>query len=207
LQHQTKTKPQKRKYIAMSTISKPAKKSAVNPAVVALMAAIKAIETLPAAPAFDREARRALIATAFEGLPERFIDSALDEAEKKHKETHGDNGERITRAVITTLAPAFGGLEEFAKVTRSMASEARKAGKVNVTGSEWRAALEGKEGTPPEHVSLAESASKLYKDGKPWSEIEESLNLSPASQQGLYLVSKDFPDYFPAKKTTATAGK
>lgn len=190
----------------MNSTKKTAKN--VNPAVLALLAAIKAVENLPAAPVFDREARRALIATAFEGLPSKFIDSALDEAERKHKETHGDNGERIARAVIESIAPAFGGLEEFAKVTRGMASEARKAGKVSLTGLEWRAALEGKEGTPSEHIALVQSASKLYKDGKPWSEIHESLNLAPGSQQGLYLVSKDFPDYFPAKKTaTATAGK
>lgn len=163
----------------------------------ALATASKSVKGLPPAPTFDPAPLRA----AFEAaqLPEKFIENALRESEKKFVATHGDTGERIARTVLADIAESLGGIEELALLAGRMAKTARAEGKVNATASEWKAALEGEKDARAELQTLADKASDLRKDGKAWSEVAEALNLSPAAQSALYLVSKEFTDLFPAK--------
>lgn len=164
----------------------------------ALTAASKSVKGLPPAPVFDPTPLRA----AFEAsqLPEKFIENALRESEKKFVATHGDNGERLARIILADIAESLGGIEELGTIAGRMAKEARTEGKVNVTASEWKDACNGEgEDFTEENQTLVEKASDLRKAGKAWSEIEEALNLSPSSRSALYLVSKEFTDLFPIK--------
>jgi hypothetical protein len=170
----------------------------VKSILAAIANASKTVKALPPAPTFDPAPIRAAFEAA--NLPTKFIDSALAESERKFIATHGDNGERIARSVIQDIAESLGGLDEFARIAGRMASEARKEGKVNVTGAEWRAAAEGDKEAKPEHVSLLEKASDLRKDGKPWSEIQTLLGLSDAARSQLYTVARDYSDLFPVKE-------
>ena len=158
----------------------------------------KTVKALPPAPTFDPAPLRAAFEAA--NLPDKFVENALRESEKKFIATHGDNGERLARTVIAEIAESLGGLDEFARIAGRMASEARAAGKVNVTASEWRAAAEGSKEAKSEHVTLLEKASDLRKEGKAWSEVEEMLGLSPSARSQLYLVAREFTDLFPAKE-------
>lgn len=171
--------------------------------ITALAAASKALKALPPAPVFDRAARKALIDQAFEGLPERFRQSALEEAEKKFIAENGDTGERAASVILSEIAPAFGGIETLATIAGRMAKKVRTEGKISVTGSQWRAALEGKPETP-EHSTLLSRAAKLRADEKPWSKVAEELGLSDASQSQLYLLVKDGSEH---SKTFATLAK
>jgi hypothetical protein len=165
--------------------------------VSALALAAKAVKALPPAPTFDAAPLR----VAFEAaqLPEKFIAAALAESEKKFIATHGDTSERIARTVLAELAESLGGIEELSTIAGRMAKESRSAGKVNATATQWRAALTEEEGFDKALQGLAEKASDMRKAGKAWSEVEESLNLSPAARSQLYLVAKEFTDLFPAK--------
>jgi hypothetical protein len=158
----------------------------------ALAAASKAVKALPPAPTFDPAPLRA----AFEAaqLPEKFIESALRESEAKFIATHGDTGERLIQTVLAELAGACGGIEALSTVAGRMAKAARTEGKTSVTGSQWRAALEGKP-EAPEHAALLKRAAKLRADEKPWSKIAEELNLTDAAQSQLYLLVKDGADF------------
>lgn len=155
--------------------------------IAALAAASKSVKALPPAPTFDPAPLRA----AFEAaqLPEKFIESALRESEAKFLATHGDTGERILATILAELAPACGGIEAVSTVAGRMAKAARTEGKTVVTGSQWRAALEG-EPEQPEHATLLRRAAKLRADEKPWSKIAEELNLTDAAQSQLYLLVK-----------------
>jgi hypothetical protein len=172
--------------------------SAVKSILSALANASKTVKGLPPAPTFDPAPIRAALEAA--NLPEKFVENALRESEKKFISTHGDNAERLARTVIQDIAESLGGLDEFARIAGRMASEARKEGKVNVTGAEWRAAAEGNKEAKPEHVTLLEKASDLRKDGKPWSEVQTLLGLSDAARSQLYTVAKEFSDLFPVKE-------
>jgi hypothetical protein len=169
--------------------------------VSALALASKAVKALPPAPSFDHAARLAIMLSAFEGMPdaEKKARNATDRLKEQFDAAHGDSSERITRTVLAELAESLGGIETLATVAGRMAKESRSAGKVNATATQWRAALTEEEGFDKSLQGLAEKASDMRKAGKAWSEVEESLSLSPAARSQLYLVAKEFTDLFPAK--------
>jgi hypothetical protein len=183
-----------------TTTEKPAKsaKPAAHPVIAALASASNAVKNLPAAPTFNGDALHKSFLDA--GLPEDFAKRAVEESKRKFEAIHGNTGEAVARAVIHSIADSLGGLEEFARLASRLASDARAAGKVTVTGKDWEAcAKEGKE-AKPEHKTLFAKARELYREGKAWSEIETVLNLAPASRQQLYLVARETPALFPARK-------
>lgn len=181
-----------------SPVVKIAPSASVKAVLTALSNASKVVKELPPAPAFDASALR--LAFSAMQLPEQFIDSAIRESEKKHIATHGDNSERLAKVVLGEIADSLGGLEEFARLASRLASDARAAGKIAITASQFRAALDGDEGASEGHRKVAENASDLRKSGKAWSEIEGALNLSPSTRSALYIISSEYTDLFPVKK-------
>ncbi len=159
----------------------------------ALRSAIKALTELPPAPTFNAEPIRAAFVAS--GLPESFIASALKESEKKHAATHGNTEENAVKAILSALSEAItggeGGIAQLSLICGRMATEARKAGKVNVTASEWSLALANDAKANPAHVALLEQAKALRAAGKPWSDMETTMNLSESTRQALYVTVKD----------------
>ena len=156
----------------------------------ALAAATKAIRALPPAPTFDpAPLRAALVASQ---LPEKFIENALRESEAKFIATHGDTSERIARTVLAEIAPALGGLDSLASLTRAMRAEEVAQNSVKFTRGE----LDDKENEKAR--AFVAKAAKLYKEGKQVSEIQKELNFY--SYQTLYGFVKENTDLFPSRQ-------
>lgn len=131
---------------------------------------VKLIKNLPAAPVFDRAARKIKIAEAFEGLPEKFLEAALNEAENKHNEIHGDSTDKIARLIIQELAPNFGGIENLFSIVKEVKNQDIENNKVKFTTKEL--GDENNEGAQ----KFLSKVRALYSDGKQVSEIATDLN-------------------------------
>jgi len=156
----------------------------------ALLNASKAIKNIPAAPVFNGEALKKAFTDA--GLPEKFIQSALEESKKKHEETHGNSEEKFARVVIAEIAPALGGIETFAALARKMNTQQVESSKVKFTKGD----LNDKENVKAQN--FIKQVQALYKAGKQVSEIEKELNFY--SYQTLYSFVKENETLFPNRK-------
>ena len=156
----------------------------------ALLNASKAIKNIPAAPVFNGEALKKAFTDA--GLPEKFIQSALEESKKKHEETHGNSEEKFARVVIAEIAPALGGIETFAALARKMNTQQVESSKVKFTKGD----LNDKENVKAQN--FIKQVQALYKAGKQVSEIENELNFY--SYQTLYSFVKENETLFPNRK-------
>ncbi len=169
--------------------------------VSALALASKSLKELPPAPTFDYDARLSIMLQAFEGMPDADTKAknACDRLSEQFTKAHGDTSDRFAKTVLAVIADSLGGIEELAKVARDMASEARSAGKLSITGSEFEKALKGEKDARADVQTIVDKASDMRKQEKPapWSEIEEKLNLSPSTRQALYVLSPKYPELFP----------
>ncbi len=179
--------------------------STVKLIVSALALASKSLKDLPPAPTFDYDARLSIMLQAFDGMPDadKKARNACDRLKEQFTAANGDSSERYARTVIATIAESLGGLDDFARVASNMASKARSEGKINVTKGEFEKAFKGDKEARADVLSLIDKASDMRKEAKPqaWSKIAEALNLSPATQQTLYLLSSDYPELFPKPAT------
>jgi hypothetical protein len=156
----------------------------------ALSNAMKALKSIPASPVFNGEGLRKAFVEA--GLPEKFIESALEESKRKHEETHGNNEEKFSRIILCEIAPALGGIENLAIICRRMNNEEVESSKVKFTKGD----LNDKENVKAQN--FIKQAQALYKAGKQVSEIEKELNFY--SYQTLYSFVKENETLFPARK-------
>lgn len=156
--------------------------------------ALSALLSIPSSPVFNPAPIRAALKGA--GLDTKEVEQAVDFAAKKHAEKHGDTAAIELQAVINAIAGED--IETFATTAARMAREARKAGKINLTPSEARDAVNGKtedgKPAPAEHVKLVLEARKLRQAGKAWSEVYEALTLTDSAGVALYTAVKALPD-------------
>jgi hypothetical protein len=158
----------------------------------ALANATKAVRELPPTPTFNPAPIREALKSA--GLDEKEVSQAVDFAAKKHADKYGDTESLAIQAVFNSLASGVeGGFETLSPIMSRMATAARSAGKLSVTGSQWLSAIHGKEDAEKEHIALVAKVKALRQGGKAWSEVQNTLNLSDASRQQLYMIAKDLP--------------
>jgi len=69
--------------------------------------------------------------------------------------------------------------------------DALATGKLSVTGSQWIAAIHGKDDAEKDVVALVSKVKTLRQNAKAWSEVQTALNLTDASRQQLYMIVKD----------------
>jgi hypothetical protein len=156
----------------------------------ALLNASKAIKNIPAAPVFNGEALKKAFTDA--GLPEKFIQSALEESKKKHEETHGNSEEKFARIIIAELSPALGGIDNLAMVCRKMKLEEVEKNSVKFTKGELEDINNSKA------QSFIKQIQALYNAGKQATEIQKELNFY--SYPVLYNFIKENETLFPSRK-------
>lgn len=133
----------------------------------ALQNSIKNIKNIPAAPIFDATNLKNEFLKM--GLPEKFIQSAIEESKRKHEEIHGDNLEKFARIIISEIAPVLGGMENFSSLIRSMKNEDVENNKVKFTNKELS------DVNNAEAQKFINNVKKLYPE-KQVSEIVKELN-------------------------------
>lgn len=100
----------------------------------ALQNSIKNIKNIPASPIFDATNLKNEFSKM--GLPEKFIQSAIEESKRKHEQIHGDNTQKIARIIISEIVPILGGMESFSTLIRAMKNEDIENNKVKFTNKE-----------------------------------------------------------------------
>jgi len=134
----------------------------------ALQNSVKNIKNIPASPIFDDTNIKSEFLKM--GLPEKYIDNAIEELRNKHNEIHGDNIQKLARIILTEIIPVLGGMEEFSSLIRTIKSEEIESSKVKFTAKE----LENVDNK--ESQAFIQKVKILYDNNKQVSEIVEKLN-------------------------------
>ena len=134
----------------------------------ALQNSVKNIKNIPSSPIFDDSNIKAEFSKM--GLPEKFVNSAIEELRNKHNEIHGNNIQKIARIILTEIIPVLGGMEEFSSLIRTIKSEEIESSKVKFTAKE----LENVNNK--EAQAFIEKVKILYDNNKQVSDIVEKLN-------------------------------
>lgn len=134
----------------------------------ALQNSIKNIKNIPASPIFDDSNIKSEFLKM--GLPEKYVDNAIEELRNKHNEIHGNNTQKLARIILTEIIPVLGGMEEFSSLIRTIKSEEIESSKVKFTAKE----LENVNNK--EAQSFIEKVKVLYNNNKQVSDIVEKLN-------------------------------
>jgi len=134
----------------------------------ALQNSVKNIKNIPASPIFDDTNIKSEFLKM--GLPEKYIDNAIEELRNKHNEIHGDNIQKLARIILTEIIPVLGGMEEFSSLIRTIKSEEIESSKVKFTAKE----LENVDNK--ESQAFIQKVKILYDNNKQVSDIVEKLN-------------------------------
>jgi hypothetical protein len=134
----------------------------------ALQNSVKNIKNIPSSPIFDDSNIKSEFLKM--GLPEKFIDNAIEELRNKHNEIHGNNIQKLARIILTEIIPVLGGMEEFSSLIRTIKSEEIESSKVKFTAKE----LENVNNK--EAQAFIEKVKILYDNNKQVSDIVEKLN-------------------------------
>jgi hypothetical protein len=134
----------------------------------ALQNSVKNIKNIPSSPIFDDSNIKSEFLKM--GLPEKFIDNAIEELRNKHNEIHGNNIQKLARIILTEIIPVLGGMEEFSSLIRTIKSEEIESSKVKFTAKEL-GNVNNKEAQ-----AFIEKVKILYDNNKQVSDIVEKLN-------------------------------
>jgi hypothetical protein len=134
----------------------------------ALQNSVKNIKNIPSSPIFDDSNIKSEFLKM--GLPEKYIDNAIEELRNKHNEIHGNNIQKLARIILTEIIPVLGGMEEFSSLIRTIKSEEIESSKVKFTAKE----LENVDNK--ESQAFIEKVKILYNNNKQVSDIVEKLN-------------------------------
>lgn len=134
----------------------------------ALQNSVKNIKNIPSSPIFDDSNIKSEFLKM--GLPEKYVDNAIEELRVKHNEIHGNNIQKLARIILTEIIPVLGGMEEFSSLIRTIKSEEIESSKVKFTAKE----LENVNNK--EAQSFIEKVKILYDNNKQVSDIVEKLN-------------------------------
>jgi len=134
----------------------------------ALQNSVKNIKNIPSSPIFDDSNIKSEFLKM--GLPEKYIDNAIEELRNKHNEIHGNNIQKLARIILTEIIPVLGGMEEFSSLIRTIKSEEIESSKVKFTNKE----LENVDNK--EAQAFIEKVKILYNNNKQVSDIVEKLN-------------------------------
>jgi hypothetical protein len=134
----------------------------------ALQNSVKNIKNIPSSPIFDDSNIKAEFSKM--GLPEKYVDNAIEELRNKHNEIHGNNIQKIARIILTEIIPVLGGMEEFSSLIRTIKSEEIESSKVKFTAKE----LENVDNK--ESQAFIQKVKILYDNNKQVSDIVEKLN-------------------------------
>jgi hypothetical protein len=134
----------------------------------ALQNSVKNIKNIPASPIFDDTNIKSEFLKM--GLPEKYVDNAIEELRNKHNEIHGDNIQKLARIILTEIIPVLGGMEEFSSLIRTIKSEEIESSKVKFTAKE----LENVDNK--ESQAFIQKVKILYDNNKQVSDIVEKLN-------------------------------
>jgi hypothetical protein len=156
----------------------------------ALQNSVKNIKNIPAAPIFDDSNIKAEFSKM--GLPEKFVNSAIEELRIKHNEIHGNNVEKIARIILSEIIPVLGGIEEFSSLIRTIKSEEIENSKVKFTNKE----LENVDNK--EAQAFIEKVKILYNNNNEQvSDIVEKLNFYSYSTLNNFI--RDNKEIFPKR--------
>jgi len=156
----------------------------------ALQNSVKNIKNIPAAPIFDDSNIKAEFSKM--GLPEKFVNSAIEELRIKHNEIHGNNVEKIARIILSEIIPVLGGIEEFSSLIRTIKSEQIENSKVKFTTKE----LENVDNK--EAQAFIEKVKILYNNNNEQvSDIVEKLNFYSYSTLNNFI--RDNKEIFPKR--------
>jgi hypothetical protein len=159
--------------------------------IAALASAVKSVKELPPTPTFDRAKSEQTLKDCT-GLDGKDLAAMVDFAAKKHSDKYGDTETLAIQAVFNALASGIeGGFETLSPIMSRLATAARSAGKLSVTGSQWVSAIHGKDDAEKDVVALVAKVKTLRQGAKAWSEVQSALNLTDASRQQLYMIVKD----------------
>jgi hypothetical protein len=158
--------------------------------ITALAVALKSVKELPPTPTLNPAPIPEALKAA--GLDEKEVTQAVDFAAKKHADKYGDTETLAIQAVFNAMASGIeGGFETLSPIMSRLATAARSAGKLSVTGSQWMSTIHGKDDAEEKVVSLVSKVKTLRQSAKAWSEVQSALNLTDASRQQLYMIVKD----------------
>jgi hypothetical protein len=156
----------------------------------ALQNSVKNIKNIPASPIFDDSNIKAEFSKM--GLPEKFVNSAIEELRNKHNEIHGDNTQKIARIILNEIIPVLGGIEEFSSLIRTIKNEQIENSKVKFTIKEL-SDLNNKESQ-----NFLDKVKILYNDNNQQvSEIVEKLNFYSYATLNSFI--RDNKEIFPKR--------